>query len=400
MRDLKATLDRKRKQRKFRLLQNKMAFTLTKLMTSFQSAFQSHSGAIRNTTIALIVFGINAVVQSEDFFQCPPDGFAFYASCFFIIPAVFLFLVTIFLHSGFWNLVRGCCYYEEHERRGAKRFCCFLYPRWPCSKSLVEIIFQCSLSGFMWIFWALLQRDYFICAVLGGTKEEKFINATEAEKLQIEADYANAGKDSQTAALLLLGGALVIAFVVLSVQRCCFQREIGSLPSPYTYQMLESEAAVEAFKENMEKLAQGQGKRRADLYFATMQQKNPSDLLKNAYQNLITVNKFDEAFPSLEDYQQLQAQAAITAFKEKVQQEGKQKVELTFIDTTWREYEDSDAFSLVNNAYEAMAERYPRSTGDRTQPYVKEKIDETNGHREGSHSSRGKVSDMEMFPRA
>ena len=374
-----------------------MAFTLTKLMTSFQSAFQSHSGAIRNTTIALIVFGINAVVQSEDFFQCPPDGFAFYGSCFFVIPALFLFLVTIFLHNGFWNLVRGCCYYEEHERRGGKRFCCFLYPRWPCSKNLVEIIFQSSLSGFMWIFWALLQRDYFICAVLGGTKEAKLINASVAEKLKIEADYANAGKNSQTAALLLLAGALIIAFVVVSVQRCCFQKEVGSLPSPYTYQMLESEAAVEAFKANMEKLAQGQGKRRADLYFASMYpKKNPSDILKNAYQDLVTVNKFDQAFPSLEDYQELQAQAAVTAFKERVQQEGKQKVELTFIDNTWREYEESDAFNLVNNAYEAMAERYPRSTGDRTQPYVKEKTEDSNGRREAGDLSHG----VEMLPRA
>lgn len=377
-----------------------MAFTLTKLMTSFQSAFQSHSGAIRNTTIALIVFGINAVVQSEDFFQCPPDGFAFYGACFFIIPALFLFLVTLFLHSGFWNLVRGCCYYEEHERRGAKRFCCFLYPRWPCSKNLVEIIFQSSLSGFMWIFWALLQRDYYICAVLGGTKEAKLINASEAEKLKIEADYADAGRNSQAAALLSLAAALIIGFIVVSVQRCCFQREIGSLPSPYTYQKLESEAAVEAFKANMEKLAQGQGKRRADLYFAAMNpKKNPSDILKNAYQDLVTVNKFDKAFPSLEDYQELQAQAAVTAFKERVQQEGKQKVELTFIDTTWREYEESDAFNLVNNAYEAMAERYPRSTGDRTQPYVKEKTEESNGRREGG-LSHGRVHDIEMLPRA
>ena len=365
-------------------------------MTSFQSAFQSHSGAIRNTTIALIVFGINAVVQSEDFFQCPPDGFAFYGSCFFVIPALFLFLVTIFLHNGFWNLVRGCCYYEGHERRGGKRFCCFLYPRWPFSKNLVEIIFQSSLSGFMWIFWALLQRDYFICAVLGGTMESKLVNASEAEKLKIEADYANAGKNSQTAALLLLAGALIIAFVAVSVQRCCFQKEIGSLPSPYTYQKLEAEAAVEAFKANMEKLAQGQGKRRADLYFASMYpKKNPSDILKNAYQDLVTVNKFDEAFPSLEDYQELQAQAALTAFKERVQQEGKQKVELTFIDNTWREYEESDAFNLVNNAYESMAERYPRSTGDRTQPYVKEKTEDSNGRNEGDHSHG-----VEMLPRA
>ena len=171
-----------------------MAFTLTKLVTSFQSVFQSHSGAIRNTTITLIVFGINAVVQSEDFFQCPPDGFALYASCFFIIPALFLFLVTIFLHSGFWDLVRGCCFYEQQQRRGLKRYCCCFFPRWPCSRKLVEIIFQSSLSGFIWIFWALLQRDYFICAALGGTKEAKLLSASPQEKLKIEADYANAGE--------------------------------------------------------------------------------------------------------------------------------------------------------------------------------------------------------------
>ncbi|CAH3184448.1 unnamed protein product, partial [Porites lobata] len=99
-----------------------------------KSAFQNHSGSIRNTTVALLVFGLNAVVKSEDFFQCPPDNFVFYASCFFIISALFLFMATIFLHSGFWD-VPGCCYYEGPYKRGAKRYCCCLFPRWPCSKA-------------------------------------------------------------------------------------------------------------------------------------------------------------------------------------------------------------------------------------------------------------------------
>ena len=225
-----------------------MALTLSSLVTNVKSAFQSHSGSIRNTTVALLVFGLNAVVQSEDFFQCPPDNFVFDASCFFIIPALFLFMATIFLHSGFWDHVRGCCYYEGPYKGGAKWYCCYLFPRWPCSKALVEIIFQSSLSGFMWIFWALLQRNYYIRAALGGTKAAKLINASPAQKLQIEEDYANAGKNSQTAALLLLAGALLTGFVVVSVQRCCYQREFGTLPSSYQYKKLESEAAVQAFK--------------------------------------------------------------------------------------------------------------------------------------------------------
>ena len=352
-----------------------MAVSLSSLITSLKSGLQNNSGSIRNTTIALLIFGLNAVVESEDFFHCPPDNFTFYASCFIIIPALLLFLVALLLHNGFWNFVRGCCFYKESEKQGLKRFCCCLYPRWRFTKSFIDIIFQSSLAGFLWIFWILLQRDYYICAVLGGTKEAKLINATEEESLQIEADYANAGKTSQAAALLLLGGALATAFVVLSVRRCCFQREIGSLPSPYQYQKLECEAAIDTFKENMEKLAKGQGKRRADLYFATTSKTNPSDVLKSAYQNLIKVNKFEGAFPSLENYQHLQAQAAVTAFKERVQQEGRQKVELTFVDSTWRKYEENYAFSLVRNAYEGMTERYPRSSGDRTKPYVRERED-------------------------
>ena len=68
---------------------------------------------------------------------------------------------------------------------------------------------------------------------------------------------------------------------------------------------LWSKAAVEAFKLNMEKLAKGQGKRRADMYFATMNNKNPSDILKSAYKNLVAVNKLSGA-PSTGGYGHLQ----------------------------------------------------------------------------------------------
>ena len=67
---------------------------------------------------------------------------------------------------------------------------------------------------------------------------------------------------------------------------------------------------------------------------------------------------------------------AVTAFEERVQQEREKEVELTFDHSTWREYEENYVFSLVREAYEGMTERYPRSTGDRTKPYVKEREDQ------------------------
>ena len=135
-----------------------------------------------------------------------------------------------------------------------------------------------------------------------------------------------------------------MAFMAVSVYRCRFQPEFSSLPSSFECDMFRAEAAVRAFKEKMEKLAQGEGKIHADMYFATIKEKNAPDILKEkelspelleeAYDNLTTVNEFKEEFPPLEDFKHLQAQAAVTAFKERVQQEGKQKVEHKFMDLT------------------------------------------------------------------
>lgn len=310
------------------------------LLGYLQRAFEGHSGAIRNTLALLIVFVFNEVVESEHFFQCPPNSYKYYASCFFFIPALFLFMATIFLHSGFWKIVRGCCYYERPEAR-AQRYCCCCYPRWSVNIALVEITFQSSLSGFLWIFWALLQRKYYICYALGGTKEAKLKNATtDEERLQIEYDYTNAGKTSQTIALLLLCGVLVVAFVVLSVARCCCQREIGSLPSDDEVERLESEAAVKAFRENMEQLARQQGKKYADVYFP------------------------------------------VAAFEERgqqVEQESEQK--------------QSNLKAFMSAAREKMAGRYPRTTGNMSQPYVNYEKKETD-----SRGRTNEAADSENIP--
>ena len=78
--------------------------------------------------------------------------------------------------------------------------------------------------------------------------------------------------------------------MAVSVYRWRFQPEFGSLPSSFECDMFRAEAAVQAFKENMEKLAQGQGKRRADImYFATIKEKMPRTFLrkKNSPRNFL-----------------------------------------------------------------------------------------------------------------
>lgn len=100
----------------------------------------------------LCLFGLNVFVESENFFRCPPDNLAFYASYFIIkIPAILLFPVTLLLHNGIWNFFRGCSFHTEPEKEGLKRFCCCLYPRWGCYKSLIVIIYQSFLAVFFFM---------------------------------------------------------------------------------------------------------------------------------------------------------------------------------------------------------------------------------------------------------
>ena len=103
------------------------------------------------------------------------------------------------------------------------------------------------------------------------------------------------------------------------------------------------------------------------------------------------MNEFKEEFPPLEDFKHLQAQAAVTAFKERVQQEGKQKVEHKFMDLTWRG-SDAEPSLLVTNAHSAMA----KSSVDGTQPNTGENVPTKSSSRRKSGSKDGRGDDIEM----
>jgi hypothetical protein len=235
------------------------------------------------------------------------------------------------------------------------------------------------VSSAIWIFWSFLQRKYYTCAKLGN-KAARLFNTSIAEKKQIELDYSKANDESQVIAFCLLAVLLGVPFIVLTAYRCCCQRPRSSIPSPYQYLKLEAKSAVETFKSRMESLAKDQGKRKAEMYFSEQIQseKTPPDILIQAYEDLTKVESYAKVFPALDEYKTIQAQAAVAAFKTQVESAGKEKVALTFVDKTWSDYEKKNPFGLVENVYDSVVDRYPRSTGDRSQPYVKVSDQSTN----------------------
>ena len=368
------------------------ALSLTGLFTNFKKGLNNQSNTIRNVVVLLLVFAFEALVSDKKLFNCPKENYTAYSTLFFIVPTLSLLFIALFLSDAFWKIARGCCHYEGEEKRGVKKYCCCFYPRWKGGNELLKIFAFSSVSSCLWLFWVFLQEDYYVCAKLGLKSlrlEELGVNATEVQRKQLEEDFFSAHNTSSMIAWVLLAMMLTIPFVFITIHRCCFQRPESSIPGPYGYQKLEAKAAVEAFTEKMVQLAQDQGKRRAELYFSQQirQSQNPSQLLERAYSDLTRIDKFSDAFTHLEAYRTVEAEAAAAAFKTKVQAEGKELVEFTFKDQTWKEYEGRDSEMVVQQAYDAMVDRYPRMTGDRTRPYL---------DKEHKVTSEG----MQMLPRA
>lgn len=350
-----------------------MVLSLAAVFTNLQTALKSQSGTVRNVVMVLIVFGMQAIVSSEGLFKCPLVNYSPYGWMFIFAPAVVLFLVSMFLNDGFWKVSQGCCHYASFPRVGRRRRVCpCFFPRWGCSRKLLEVLFYSSVASCLWIFWAFLQGEYYSCSMLGN-KAASLLNKTKQQQKQVLTDFSKANDTSQVIAFSLLALILGIPFIILTAYRCCFLLPQSKIPSPYSYLKIEAKSAVEEFKAKMEGLAKEQGKRRADLYFAEQikSDKTPSDILIQAYEDLTKINEYAQTFQNVEEYKKLEATAAQTAFKAKAESIGKDQVALTFEDKTWVEYEKKNPFLLMENVYDSVVDRYPRSTGDRSQPYVK-----------------------------
>ena len=82
----------------------------------------------------------------------------------------------------------------------------------------------------------------------------------EAVKEEIEGKFARVSTQSQMIAWCLFDTLVILATLAVCIRRCCFLRTEGSLPYMEEYGKLESEAAVEEFKAQMNKKAEESGK--------------------------------------------------------------------------------------------------------------------------------------------
>ncbi|XP_031566385.1 calcium homeostasis modulator protein 5-like [Actinia tenebrosa] len=350
-----------------------MAVDKPNVVATAKELINDNTATLRNIIATLFVFAFQALVTTADLFKCPSKGNASYGCMFIFVPALVLFLISLLLSESFKKVSQGCCYTVDPSKQIVRKYCPCSRPRWCCNKEMLTVFFYSFMAGCLWIFWALLQKGYYTCAVFGN--EDQLKNVTGKNKTILEKRYQNAQTESQIYGFTLLALILGIPLLFITIRRCCYLRPLASVPSLFEYEKLEAKAAEAKLKEKIEAYATAQGEGKAERHFAEhfKADKSIADIIREARAELSSIKGYSEALDSLDKYKKLEAEAVRGKFKDKVEELAEGRVTVTFEDKTWKEYEDDDPYDFVENVYESISSEYPRVTGDQSKPYKKYK---------------------------
>lgn len=242
-------------------------FSLVK--AGFEKAFKTSRATLRHVLIFMLVFGLERIFE-KDVFKCPNGNYYLYGMLFLSCPALSLFVLTLLLNVKFWEVLTGCRL--SHFKRS------FVFKR------ATSMVFQALLPPGVWIVVALIQTNYYVCAKLGpkDTAIRKATrNTTDARKIkEIKYNIERLFNKAQTESHIIAWGVfitlIVLAFVAVCIRRCLFLEADGILPDLNDYQKLEAEAAVEHFKENIEKIAKKEGEKSVTVFLEESINKMPN----------------------------------------------------------------------------------------------------------------------------
>ncbi|KXJ22836.1 calcium homeostasis modulator protein 6 [Exaiptasia diaphana] len=135
-------------------------------------------------------------------------------------------------------------------------------------KRVVSMVFQAFLPPGVWIVVALIQTNYYVCMQLGPKEtaiKKATRNTTDAKKIkeikyEIERKFYQAQCESHMMAWSFFISLILFAFVIVCTRRCLFLQADGILPDLDDYDKLEAEAAVDSFKERIKEIASSEGK--------------------------------------------------------------------------------------------------------------------------------------------
>ena len=189
-----------------------------------------------------------------------------YGILFILGPSILLFCLALLASTPFWQAVTGCCLLRC---RGKKSL---------LLKAKNSLFVSC-LPPVIWLVYAFVEEDYYVCAKLGPLDAALAKANTTALRDAVSKEFSQAKTASQIIAWGLILGLVVVSTIFVTVYRLCLPVD-PKLQGKYAYQEYEAEKAVTLFNDKIKPLAEADAKRLIESLFEKHKDKNGEEQIK------------------------------------------------------------------------------------------------------------------------
>ena len=238
---------------------------LTGIITAFKTAAQSNEVPLKTIVAVLLLYGVKEFLN-DIIFSCPAEHFEIYGSLFIVGPSIFLFCLSLLASSAFWQAVTGCFLLKC---RGKKLL---------LMKARNSVFVAC-LPPLIWLMYAFVEEDYYVCAKLGPLNAALAKANTIAQKEAVNNEFTQAKTVSQLIAWGLVLGIVIFSTIFVTIYRLCLPVD-PKLLGRYAYEEYEADKAVALFNEKVKPLAEQQAQDLIDSLFEKYKDKGHEEQIK------------------------------------------------------------------------------------------------------------------------
>ena len=226
---------------------------------------QSNEVPLKTVVASLMLYGVKEFLK-EIVFSCPDENFRVYGNLFILGPSILLFCLALLASTPFWQVVTGCCLLRW---RGKKLL--FLKAK--------NSLFVSCLPPVIWLVYAFVEEDYYVCAKLGPLDTALAKANTNALKEAVSKEFSQAKTASQFIAWGLILGLVIVSTIFVTAYRLCLPTD-PKLQGKYAFQEYEAEKAVTLFNDKIKPLAEADARRLIESLFEKHKDEKSEEQIK------------------------------------------------------------------------------------------------------------------------
>lgn len=235
------------------------------ILNTLKTVYIKGEVPLKTVVAALLLFGVKEFLN-DIVFSCPMHNYETYGLLFIVGPTVLLFCLSLMASDSFWHLINGCGFLSCGRRRLV----------WSKARNTIYVA---SMPPLIWLVYAFVEEDYYVCAKLGPLDEALSQANSTAAKEATREKFDRAKTESQLVAWGLILGFTILATVFVTIHRI-FIRVDSKLQGILNYDQLEADKAVELFNARIQPLADVQAKKVVDELFSRYQDKDPEEQVR------------------------------------------------------------------------------------------------------------------------